>query len=125
MNATIHSMYTLHISNRYSPYSTVSLFLHSDFGGWPDAETGVLPIEYLSEENRQIIAEKCSGKENPIMPNVPTALCGRKRKSSKTEFVFVEKEGGDEMAMAPAAKPAAKYVAPPNDTVEIASIMTA
>jgi len=87
MNATIHSMYTLHISNRYSPYSLLCIIppLHSDYGEWPDAETGELPIEYLSEENRRIIAEKCSGKENPIMPNVPTALCGRKRKSSKTE----------------------------------------
>ena len=64
---------------RYSPYSLLCIiFLHSnsDYGGWPDAETGELPIEYLSEENRRIIAEKCSGKENPRMPNVPTALGG-------------------------------------------------
>ena len=50
-------------------------------GGWPDPEDeGILPFEYMSDAHRKIIAEKCSGQDDPSMPNVPK----RKPKVAKT-----------------------------------------
>jgi len=44
----------------------------ADFGGWPEQDEE-LPIKYLTEESRKMIAQKCSGQEDPKMPNLPTA----------------------------------------------------
>jgi len=43
----------------------------SDYGGWPECQTE-LPMEFLTEENRQLILEKCSNEESE-MPNIPTS----------------------------------------------------
>ena len=53
------------------PSSFLSL---SDYNGWPDREK--LPVDYLTEEHRQIIVEKCSDPEKnaiPIMLDLPLA----------------------------------------------------
>lgn len=33
-----------------------------------------LPVDFLSEENRKLIAEKCSAEESPVMPNLPAIM---------------------------------------------------
>jgi hypothetical protein len=33
-----------------------------------------LPVDFLSEENRKLIAEKCSEEESPAMPDLPAIL---------------------------------------------------
>ena len=38
--------------------------------GWPEK----LPINHLSEGNRKIMAEHCSGQESPDMPELPTTM---------------------------------------------------
>jgi len=46
----------------------------NDYSGWPTEEKE-LPMKFLTEENRQVIAEKCSAQENPAMPsNLPTSM---------------------------------------------------
>ena len=44
----------------------------SDYGGWPE-DTKELPIQFLTEETREVIAELCSAIDNPTMPNIPTS----------------------------------------------------
>mmetsp|Transcript_24282 Transcript_24282/g.51509 ORF Transcript_24282/g.51509 Transcript_24282/m.51509 type:complete len:1060 (+) Transcript_24282:126-3305(+) len=44
-----------------------------DFDGWPEDEDE-LPMKFLTEENRQLIAKKCSIEESPAMPNIPTVM---------------------------------------------------
>ena len=43
-----------------------------DYEGWPKEEE--LPVKFLTEEHRELIAEKCSNEEEPEMPTLPTAL---------------------------------------------------
>jgi hypothetical protein len=33
-----------------------------------------LPVDFLSEENRKLIAENCSAEESPAMPNLPAIM---------------------------------------------------
>ena len=33
-----------------------------------------MPVKYLTEEHRALLAEKCSNQENPPMPDLPTTM---------------------------------------------------
>jgi len=46
----------------------------NDYGGWPEEEKE-LQMKFLTEENRRVIAKKCSAQENPTMTkNIPTSM---------------------------------------------------
>ena len=49
-----------------------TLSISSDYGGWPEAHE--LPIDHLTEENRRLIAEKCSENDDPTLPILPTSI---------------------------------------------------
>ena len=55
-------------------FNPMSFHTRSDFDGWPTAESGELPIGYMTEENSQIIADRCSNQARPRMPELPTSL---------------------------------------------------
>ena len=44
----------------------------SDYGGWPEPGSGVLPIGFLPKLDRQAMIELCSKETSPPLPNVPT-----------------------------------------------------
>lgn len=63
----------LPIRRFFSPFILLLLSI-SDYEGWPE-EQHELPIDHMTEEHRQLIADKCSADgENAAMPNVPTSL---------------------------------------------------
>ena len=43
----------------------------SDFDGWPEDE-GEYPVDHVTEEHREVMAERCSFAEAPDMPNLPS-----------------------------------------------------
>lgn len=42
-----------------------------DYGGWP-TEVGEIPLKFMTEEHREVISEKCTGRYSPDMPQLPT-----------------------------------------------------
>ena len=42
----------------------------SDYGGWPEDE-GEYPVDHVTEEHREVMAEMCSKAQKPNMPVVP------------------------------------------------------
>lgn len=57
---------------RFVPYRALLFSSFSDYGGWPVKDE--LPLDFLSEESRRLIAEKCSAEESPTMPDLPTSM---------------------------------------------------
>ena len=41
----------------------------SYYGGWPTASE--MPVRHLTDEHRSLLAEKCSGRDDPPMPDLP------------------------------------------------------
>lgn len=48
-------------------------FSFSDFGGWPEEEKERL-VQFLTEENRLLIADKCSAQVDSVMSRLPTTM---------------------------------------------------
>ena len=44
----------------------------SYYEGWPSSDE--MPVKQLTEEHRALLAEKCSERENPPMPDLPTTM---------------------------------------------------
>jgi len=42
------------------------------YEGWPSSDE--MPVKHLTEEHRKLLAEKCSERENPPMPDLPTTM---------------------------------------------------
>lgn len=49
----------------------LSIYTCRDYEAWPK-EKKDYPIEFITEEHRELIAERCSNEEEPVMPNLPT-----------------------------------------------------
>ena len=41
----------------------------NDYGGWPE-KASEFPIKFMTDEHREVIAEKCTGSYTPVMPSV-------------------------------------------------------
>ncbi len=59
-------------SDRFHQVIHHTLSISSDYGGWPEVHE--LPIDLLTEENRRLIAEKCSEHDDPTLPILPTSM---------------------------------------------------
>jgi hypothetical protein len=62
------SSFTL-ASNTLSHYVCYSFSSFSYYGGWPSASE--MPVRHLTDEHRTLLAEKCSEREDPPMPDLP------------------------------------------------------
>ena len=62
------SSFTL-ASNTLSHYIYYSFSSFSYYGGWPSASE--MPVRHLTDEHRTLLAEKCSEREDPPMPDLP------------------------------------------------------
>ena len=47
-----------------------------DFGGWPTAESGDLPLRVLEDGLRNAMVARCSGREEPSLPDLPSVAGG-------------------------------------------------
>ena len=45
-----------------------------DFGGWPTAESGNLPLKAVSDSLLEAMTNKCTMKEDPNFPNLPPVI---------------------------------------------------
>ena len=68
---------------------------HSDYSGFPE-ESHELPIDYMTEEHREVIAKKCSHpKKKKKFPNLPTS------KPAGGSGSLLATSGGDISAITP------------------------
>ncbi|KAL7550777.1 hypothetical protein ACHAWF_013987 [Thalassiosira exigua] len=71
----------------------------NDYEGWPAPESGELPVAFLSEEDRQAIAEKCTNQDDPALPDLPT-VAPAPAAPSLLATARKEKDGGDRRSSA-------------------------
>jgi len=83
-----HHISQCHLSFNHHP-------THSDYSGFPE-ESHELPIDYMTEEHREVIAKKCSHpKKKKKFPNLPTS------KPAGGSGSLLATSGGDISAITP------------------------